>query len=156
MYRKNHTKIYQLISSFHLKIYLNLTRKDISSGKIRNSGNYIYDYAHSFFVLHPSRYAGIVCDQQTRWSPLLQPKWFDTFQQAYKHVEIMEDILFTFLPKWANGDLHLLYCEEWKRVVFYVATGIVQRHDVSILYSVIVTSSHNIIMKDTSWSYILL
>ena len=39
---------------------------------------------------------------------------------------------------------------------FYVATGIVQSHDVSILYSVIVTSSHNIIMKDTSRSNILL
>ena len=39
---------------------------------------------------------------------------------------------------------------------FCVATGIVQRHDVSILYSVIVTSSHDIIMKDKSWSNILL
>ena len=34
----------------------------------------------------------------------------------------------------------------------YVATGIVQRRDVSILYSVIITSSHNIITKDTSCS----
>ena len=40
--------------------------------------------------------------------------------------------------------------------VFYVATGIVQRDDVSIPYSIIVTSSHNIIMKDTSWPNIFL
>ena len=39
---------------------------------------------------------------------------------------------------------------------FYVATGIVQRQDVSILYAVILTSPRNIIRKDTSWSNILL
>ena len=33
---------------------------------------------------------------------------------------------------------------------FYLATGIMQRRDVSILYSVLLTSSHNIIMKLTS------
>ena len=33
---------------------------------------------------------------------------------------------------------------------FYVANRVVQRHDVSILHSVIRTSSHNIITKDTS------
>ena len=33
---------------------------------------------------------------------------------------------------------------------FYVATGIVQRRDVSIIYSVILYSSYNLITKDTS------
>ena len=37
-------------SQFLFKKKLNLVKKDIiSSEKIRNSGNYNYDYAHSFF-----------------------------------------------------------------------------------------------------------
>ena len=56
MFRKNHIKIYQTISSFYLEKKLNLINKGIiSSGKIRNSGNYIHDYAHSFFM-----YIGLV------------------------------------------------------------------------------------------------
>ena len=40
----------QTISSFYLKKNLNLIKKGIiSSEKLRNSCNYIYDYAHSVF-----------------------------------------------------------------------------------------------------------
>ena len=47
---KNHIKIFQTMSSFYSKINLDLIKKGItSSEKIRNSGIYIYDYAHSFF-----------------------------------------------------------------------------------------------------------
>ena len=36
--------------SFFIFFYLNLVKKEIiSSEKMRNSGNYIYDYTHSFF-----------------------------------------------------------------------------------------------------------
>ena len=37
-----------------------------------------------------------------------------------------------------------------EKEAFYVANRVVQTHDVSILYSVILTSSHNIITNDTS------
>ena len=48
-YRKNHIKIHQTIH-FLFKKKLNLIRKDIiSSEKMRNQGNYNYDYAHSLF-----------------------------------------------------------------------------------------------------------
>ena len=43
-------EIYQAISSFYPKIDLNLIKSGIIyDEKIRNSGNYIYDYAHLFF-----------------------------------------------------------------------------------------------------------
>ena len=46
-------KSYQNLSDniqFYSKTYLSLMKKKhISSDKMRNSGNYIYDYAHSFF-----------------------------------------------------------------------------------------------------------
>ena len=43
-------KTYQTLFSFYIKKYFNLIRKGIiSSEKMRNSGNYNYDYAHSFF-----------------------------------------------------------------------------------------------------------
>ena len=47
---KNHIEIYQTISSFYSKTDMNLLKSVIiSSEKIRNSGNYIYNFAHSFF-----------------------------------------------------------------------------------------------------------
>ena len=43
-------KVYQNVSSFYSKKDLNLIKIEIiSSEKMRNSGNYNYDYAHSFF-----------------------------------------------------------------------------------------------------------
>ena len=48
--KKNYIKIYQTISSFFCFNDLNLLKKGvISSEKIRNSGNYNYNYVHSFF-----------------------------------------------------------------------------------------------------------
>ena len=42
--------MYQTISSFYLKKKMNLIKKGIiSKEKMRYSGNYIYDYAHSLF-----------------------------------------------------------------------------------------------------------
>ena len=47
---KNHIKIYQAISSFYLKYFLNSMKKGIiSCEKIRNSSNYNHDYAPSYF-----------------------------------------------------------------------------------------------------------
>ena len=43
-------KPHQNISSFYFKKYLNLIKNgNISIEKMRNSGNRIYEYAHSFF-----------------------------------------------------------------------------------------------------------
>ena len=48
--RKMYLKIYQSKIRFYSKIDLKLIKKQIfSCEKMRNSGNYIYDYAHSFF-----------------------------------------------------------------------------------------------------------
>ena len=61
LYRKNHIKIYQTISRFYLKKDLHLILKGIiSSEKMRNSGNYNCNYAHSFFdrIFSPSRFTG--------------------------------------------------------------------------------------------------
>ena len=46
------------VNSYLIKIRI------ISIEKIRNSGNYIYDYAHSFFGkdFNPSRYTGLQID----------------------------------------------------------------------------------------------
>ena len=46
---KSHQNLSDYIFFFYSKKDLNLIRKGIlSSEKIRSSGNYIYDYAHSF------------------------------------------------------------------------------------------------------------
>ena len=48
--------------SFHSNKDLNFIKKGIISGeKIINSGNYAYEYVHSFFgkLFYPSRYNGI-------------------------------------------------------------------------------------------------
>ena len=51
LYRKNDTIIRITISSIYSKKDLNLIKKGIVSGeKMRISGNYNYDYAHSFFL----------------------------------------------------------------------------------------------------------
>ena len=48
---KKTIKIYQIIFCFYFKKYLNLIKKRIiSREKMSNSGNFIYDYAHSFIV----------------------------------------------------------------------------------------------------------
>ena len=47
---KKEKKSYPTISSFYSKKDVNLIKKCIiSRGKTMNSGNYNYDYAHSFF-----------------------------------------------------------------------------------------------------------
>ena len=50
---KKYTKIYHTISSFYSINDFNLTKKKglFIMKKIRNSGNYIYDYAHTFFLI---------------------------------------------------------------------------------------------------------
>ena len=85
-------------------------------------------------------------------------------EQECNYCYLITIVIFTssFITCFLNSSLHVMFklvllftpwrsCQEGKGG-FYIATGIVQRHDVSILYPVIVTSSHNIIMKDTPWS----
>ena len=50
-------KSYQNLSDYIQFKKMNLMTKGISSGeKIRNSGNYNYDYAHSFFQYRDTQY----------------------------------------------------------------------------------------------------
>ena len=59
--RKNHIQIYQTTTSFYEKKNLKyIKNKFYSSEKLKNSGNFIYEYAYSLFGqdFNPMRFTG--------------------------------------------------------------------------------------------------
>ena len=65
---KSHQNLSDKIYQFLFKKKFELNKKGIiSSEKKRNSGNYNYYYAHSFFGkdLNQSRYLGLFCTHET-------------------------------------------------------------------------------------------